>query len=198
MAYTTKAKVENMLGITIPAGLNQTITDFITGVKIWIDLYCGKTFEGTSETRYYDGNGKTEILIDSFVSISELAILNSDGTTYDVLTEGQADDFVTTPYNRTEKNGIQLTGNGFWGTFSSRKRLLKVTGVFGYSTTCPMDVEIVATKLVGQLYKLREQGEGNLSSVRLGDYQAAFQTIDEKAKALGVYNILDNHRDIDI
>ena len=197
MAYTTKAKVENMFGITFPASWNTQVVTAIAAVKQWIDKYCNKTFEAVSETRYYDGSGKNELIIDAFTSIVSVEILNDDGTTYDTLTAGQANDYITAPYNTSEKYILKLTGNGFWGTFSKRANSVKVTGVFGASVTCPESIEIVATKLVGQMFN-ENAGEGNLTSVKLGDYAATYGSIDEKADALGVYNVLDQYRDISI
>lgn len=194
MAYTTKAKVDLLNGGDIDSTL---FTALLASVKAFIDRYTGKTFEAVSETRYYDGNGQDSILIDSFIGTpSSVKILNSDGTTYDTLTEGQASDYVITPFNSTEKNVLRLTGNGYWGRFASRGRILEVTATFGASTTVPADIEYVATKLIADLGSA--QGSSVIKSESLGDYSVSYGDVSNSAAAMGITTILDLHRDIDI
>lgn len=194
MAYTTKAKVDALTGGNIDSALFTTL---LASVKAFIDRYCGKTFEGVSETRYYDGNGLKEILVDSFTGTpTEVSILNSDGTTYDTITEGQANDYVALPLNSSEKNVIRLTGNGYWANFASRGRVLKVVATFGASASVPADIEYVATKLVANLGG--ESESLNIKSESLGDYSVSYDDIDDDARAMGVMTILDMYRDIDI
>ena len=197
MSYTTKAKIEKVIGQDIPVAYNTAITDWIASVKVWIDKYCGKTFEAASEDRYYDGNGLRELAVDSFVGSATVLILNPDGTTMQTLTQGQADDFVTWPYNDTEKNRLVLMSEASIGAFPTGKRRVKVTATFGGSSAVPADIELIAFKLVGSIYTKGQDG-GPVSSETLGDYSVSFAKIDEEAEALGIYNTLNEYRDINI
>lgn len=194
MAYTTKAKVDALFGISIP---QSTADDLIAAVKLFIDRYTGKTFEGGSETRYYDGNGGDRISVDSFYGTpTEVAILNPDGTTDRVLTIGQANDYITLPYNSTEKNQILLTGVVSYWRFPRGASRIKVTANFGYGASVPKDIELVATRLVGALYG--GNSGASVKSETLGDYSVTYGNIESAAESIGVMQILDLHRDIDI
>lgn len=198
MAYTTQAKIENLFGITISGGGISAITDIIAGVKAFIDRYCGKTFEAVSETRYYDGNGKSCIIIDSFVGSPTVTILNSDGTVDRVLTEGQANDYIIAPYNSTEKVQLLMTGFGWYGSFPGPLHRLKVVATFGFSATVPNDIQYIATKLAGDIYNKSLTQTGLLKSVTLGDYSASYDNINTLASSLAVFDVLDLYRDIDV
>lgn len=199
MAYTTQAKIENLYKITISGGGVSAIADIIAAVKIFIDRYCGKTFEAVSETRYYDGNGKAMMIVDAFIGSPTVSVLKSDGTVDQLLTEGKANDYITGPYNFTEKNQIILTGWGWYRHFPKRLQALKIVGNFGGSTNVPADIQLVATKLAGSIFNSNAAGgTGALTSIQLGDYKASYGAIDEQAEALGVYSTLDSYRDIDI
>jgi hypothetical protein len=196
MSYTTKAKVENLLGgITIPASYD--ITTLIAWVKAFIDKYCGKTFEAASDTQYYDGNGRDEIITNSFVGTPVVTLLKTDGSTERVLTVSDSGDIITGPYNSTEKYLLKTTRVGYLSCFPNRQKCLKVVATFGASTTIPTDVEMAATQLVAELYA-QKTNRGKLTEVMLGDYKEVYGQINEKAELMGVTQILDTYRDIEI
>lgn len=195
MAYTTKAKVDALNGGSMD---NTLFTTLLASVKAYIDRYCGKTFETASATKIYDGNGLSELIVDSFVgSPTSVKILNTDATVYLTMTEGQANDYITLPLNATEKNVIRLTGNGSYGRFPKREYLVEVVASFGASTSVPADIELAATKLIIYI-ESGSSGAGKIKSESLGDYSITYADIDEAANQLGVVSILDSYRDIDI
>jgi len=193
MAYTDKDTIQKYLTVDINSSFDSQITSWIASVKAWIDRYTGKTFEASSQTRYYDTDGCDELFIDSFVGTPTVEILNADGSNFDTLTEGAGNDFVAYPLNTTEKNRIVLTSS----KFPRGKRRLKVTATFGFATTVPDDIKLVATKLMGFILAKGIDG-GKLSSTQLGDANVSFESIDEAAEALGVFQTLDMYRDISI
>lgn len=193
MAYTTKAKVDALYGTDIPSA---TFTSLLASVKAFIDKYTGKTFEAASATKYYDGNGKDELIIDALIgSPTSVKILDADGTVYDTLTEGQANDYVMLPLNSTEKNTIRLTGNGSYGRFQKREYLVEVVASFGGSTAVPADIELAATQMIGELFS---GNQGDIKSESLGDYSVSYWDLGSAASKIGATNILDLYRDIDI
>ena len=103
MAYTNRDEIQNYLAIDISNSINAQITDWITAIDSYIDSYTGHPngFESKTETHYFDGNGRREIDIGDFTSISSVKIMNpnSSGVEY-TLTEGEDSDFITYPYNQ--------------------------------------------------------------------------------------------------
>lgn len=193
MSYTTKAKLDAYNGGNIDSTL---FTSLLASVKAYIDRYCGKTFEAVAGVKTYDGNGSNELLVDSLVgNPTYIKILNSDGTTYLTLTQGQSNDYVLLPLNSTEKNVIRLTAQGAYSCFSKQKSLVEISASFGASAAVPADIELAATKLIDAMAR---QGAGDVKSEALGDYSVSYASIEEKANSMGVVSILDSYRDIDI
>lgn len=205
MAYSSKSDIENMFGITIPNELNAFVANLIAAVQIYIDRYCGRTFEGASATRYYEGvRGSGDpcvLLVDPFYGTpSEVQLLGYDGSVEDTLVEGTGADYLTGPENQDSKNLLRLlptSGHGRWG---SGPRRVKVTATFGNGAACPADVNVAATKLAGELYRTRATANGELASLTLGDYSASYQpaNVQKAASLMGVDDILDGYRLIEI
>lgn len=193
MAYTTKAKVDALDGGNINATLFASL---LASVTAFINRYVGKSFEAASATKYYDGNDRKCLLVDSFVGSPTVTILNIDGTDDRILTEGHSSDYLTAPYNSTEKSSLELTGNGWYGSWPKGQHRVKVVATFGQSSSVPSDVEYAATKLISDLAKV---GAGTKAkSETLGDYSITYDDIANSEEVSGVLSILDSYRDIDI
>lgn len=200
MSYVTKGTVQKYLNVDIASSMDAQLDDWITAIEKWIEKYTGKSFEASSETRYYDTyNSKRgyEIDIDPFTAITALEYLDEEGATDETLTEGQSNDFLTYPLNDTEKYKILILPTSSVGPMPIGARRLKVTATFGHSDVVPKDIELVATKLVASVVSEGLKG-GKLQQVNIGDYQATFEKIDQTAEALGIYQILDMYRDIEL
>lgn len=197
MAYTNKGKIQNYINTDISVAFDDQLTEWISAVTQWIDKYTGKSFEASSDTKYYNGSGTDCLDVDSFVGNPTVLILNTDGTTDVTLTEGHADDYLTYPLNSTEKTLLVLSPSATISAFPSGKRRVSVTANFGYSTTVPEDISLIATKLVGNIIEKGLKG-GKVAQEELGDYRGAFEKIDEQADALAIYQTLDMYRDIQI
>ena len=194
MAYTTKAKIDSLLSTTTDATLAALAISWVTD---WINKYTGKTFEAASDTRYYDLDGGEEIIIDSFVGTpSEVSILNLNGGVEKTLVYGDGNDYITIPFNLTEKSTIRLNSNGGYGTFPCRGRGLKVTASFGYSSAVPAAIEMVATQLAASVTS--DLIGKKVTSQSLGDYSVSYENIDAKAQQFGSTGTLDMYRDIEI
>lgn len=190
MAYTDEGQIEKFLMQDIDSSMSSQIASWINAVKAWIDNYTGNTFEATSESRYFDGSGTKSLFIDPLISVSEVLTLDIEGNTEDTLVEGT--DFRLYPLNETIKTEIRLMPVASIGIFASGSYRVKVTGIFGFSSV-PAPITLVATKLVANIIN-EGLKDGKLKSVSLGNYSATFKDIDEKAEALGIYNILDQYK----
>ena len=197
MSYTTEEKVEAYLMITIDPSQSAEVDTWIEAVSQWIDNYTGRTFEASDETKYYDGNGTRDLNIDPVISITTLQILNTDGTADTTLTEGQANDFLLYPLNDSPKYIIKLVLSSSIGVFPAGIRRVKITGSFGQTSTVPKNIELAASMLVGKIVKEGIKG-GQSSSEGLGDFKITYKDIDETADSLGIKNILDQYRKIEI
>ena len=76
------------------------------------------------------------------------------------------------------------------GVFTKGNRRVKIVGNWGYKSSIPADVELIATKLVASIVQKGLKG-GEIKSEKLGDYSVAY--IDEKAEELGASVILDKY-----
>lgn len=199
MAYTTKAKIEALFGVTLTSAQNSALTDVIAAVQAFIDGYCEQTFESVRETRYYDSAGSCELITDNFTTGSmAVEVLNSNGSVQRTLRKGQSNDYIVSPYNVPTKNKVILTRTGGLGSFPCGKAQVRVSALFGFGSTVPADISIAATKLSYQLLRTDTPEGTQLSSVRLGDYSATYQVLNDAAQALGLMTILDSYRDIEI
>ncbi len=196
--YTTEGKIELYLGVDIDNSISSTITDWIEAVENWIDRYCGTTFvSAADETRYYDGAGGLDLIIDPLTAITTLQVLHTDGTVDATLTEGQANDFILYPLNATEKTKVSLVPSARIGAWPEGQRAVLITGRFRSATAVPKPIELAATKLVSNIVEKSLKG-GKLSGETLGELRLDFAAIDEAAEPLGIYNLLDQYKVYDL
>lgn len=195
MAYTTKAKIQNYLAIDIDSSLDSQLSSWITAATNYIDNYTGKSFEqSASGVRYYDGNGKREIDIDDFISLSAVEILEiNSGDVQFSLVEGQGEDYITYPYNTENKYRLILTTESKVAVWSNGVKRIKITGVWGQSSAVPEDVSLVATMLVAGIIEKGLKG-GSVSSESLGDYSISYNNIDALSTVMGAKEILSKYK----
>ena len=161
--YTTKEAVEKYLGISI----SETIDEWINAIQKFIDNYTGTRFEiSAEETRYFDGNGKKNLLIDECVSVSKVEVKEGESW-YEI------SDYYLYPLNSTPKFQIL----NLEGIFPKGNKNVRITGKFGFSETPPDDIKLVATILVAGVYNNKRRTEKEIKTERIGDYSVSF---DEK------------------
>ncbi len=195
MAYTTQAKVLQYLGLSALPSPLTSVADYIAAVTALINKYTGRTFEeGTSEDREYDGDGSSSLLIDDATEITAIKIYDDTGNLLFTLT---TDDYVLYPENKTTKDKIQLREGSQVSRFERGHQNIKVTGKFGFSSSIPADVELAATQLVSAIVQDNYLNtSSNVKSESLGEYSVTYNDVNKAANKLGVYDILDNYREI--
>ncbi len=196
MAYTTETKIENYMMIDIDSSLSSQVSDWISAATLYIDSYTGKKdgFESASEERSFDGSGKRIQRIDDFTSLTTIQILEFNSEDVELnLTEGWNNDFISLPHNDVPQYELLMSPNSNIGFWSAGQRRIKITGIWGHSTSVPSDIELSATMLVAKVIEKGQRG-GNISSERLGDYSVTFTTLDEEATKLGIKPILDTYK----
>jgi len=110
----------------------------------WANYFYPTTDEAT---RYFDGSGDEEQWIDPMVSLTSVSVSESGGRQAADYTAWTLNtDYYVWPYNYSSiGQPIQAlfvdNDSGSKGNWYSVNKGVKVTGVFGYSTTPPADIE---------------------------------------------------------
>ena len=192
--YTTKAKIQDYIQFTIDDSLDTFITDCIDMARAWIDHYCNvPSFEGTSGYRYFDGNRRSELITDNFTTMSEVAIMDSDGDVDDSTTD--RNDWRTYPQAIKPKTSIWLNPAGdFRADFPKGHQNIRVLATWGASTTIPKAVEMVATILVAEILRDFNPELSLITSENIGDYSISYADIEKRADRLGVKKLLDPYK----
>lgn len=149
--YCTLAQIKAQIPESIYATTSTydaAISPLITTASRLIDREMGRWdnfFAGISETRYFDGAEGNVLRIDEFLSVSAIAVSQAGGVSAGSYTELALTDYYAEPANATA-NGKPfnrlvmdyINGAGLaWYPF---RKSVKVTSVFGWSTTPPPDV----------------------------------------------------------
>ena len=144
--------------------------------------------------RYFDGSGARELLIDTYYALVSVTTLDVDGDD-DVTID--TDGIIEYPLNRTAKDRIYLETSASIAKFPAHRNAVKINAKWGFASVVPEDISLAATRLLGHLLNKRIKG-GDTKSESLGDYSISFFEIDEAANLLGVTNILDQYRPLDL
>lgn len=195
MSLFTEGELENFIIQDIDNSLSAWIATVILQVEAYIEKYTGIDFENsTSGDRYFDGYGDDVLFIGDYQTITAVVVLNVDGSTMETLTVDT--DYVLYPYNESTKNGLLLIPGGKRSQWPDWRRSVKITGTFGYATP-PADIKLAGLKLAAEIINEGLKG-GQVSSESLGSYSVSYKDVDEKVKALGIINVLDQYRPITI
>lgn len=201
--YTSKAKLEQYLMTDIASSMDTYVDYWIEAAENFINNYTGRKHgfkeSASASVKYFDGNGKREIIIDDFTEIDSLVILELDGDDVEwTLTEGQEDDYIIYPYDDTPKYKLMLTISSQVGAWYKGNKRIKVTAKWGYSATVPKDIELVATILVADIIKQGRDG-GVPVDETLGDYKTSFERFNNNAlKLSNIKKILDRYKILEL
>jgi len=195
MAYTTKGAIEKYLINTIDSSYDAQIAEWITAAQQFIDNFTGRSFEATSAIRYFDGSNLKDLFLDDFVSITAFDSLKTDGTVEKSLVENT--DYYALPYNDTPKTHLRVRPTGYYGSFPSGTRNMKITASWGYSTTVPELIKNAATKIIAGIiqegdYKVNRP----IKSEKIGDYAISYEQLKDLANSLGIEKILEQYKKI--
>lgn len=202
-AYTTKSKIESYSNQTIDNSLTSYVNELIQAAGRLTDKYTNNSFESQDETRYYDGNGQRELIIDSFTSITSVEILEYEtDDVMNTLTEGKSDDFVTWPYNEDVKYKLIMTPDSSVAGFYEGKRRVKIVAKFGNTKTdltTPEDIVLANTiMVVDALSNVLTGSAAGINSESLGDYSVSYDNsqidAEQNIDMSNVKMILDHYK----
>ncbi len=137
--YVTPTEIKDQIPDLIQASTTKYDEPFLricNDVSRFIDRWCRRVFYPRSETRYFDGNGKTEQYLPDFFSISAIEYSEDDGKTYTAIAESnnwfvmRGDDH----YHPGSYNKLVIDPNGtVLGAWPSYRRALKITAIWAYA-----------------------------------------------------------------
>ena len=182
-AYTTEAKLNTFLGITIASG---EADDAINGAVDIIDQYTDRNFIADSEAsaRYFSGDDSQYLFIDECIEVTKVELaLDGYGDSYEELTEDVSNGYYALPRESgdTRRKPIdELHGRGRnWVAGEGNHR---ITAKWGYSVSVPAAIATAATVLAAGIYNMmRGNGGGSKKSEKIGNYQVTYQTPQEWA-----------------
>jgi hypothetical protein len=177
--YTTEEIVENYILQDIDPTYSTTIDDIIAGVEKTIDMLTGRNFIADTEAsaRLYDGDGSQELLIDDAIEITTVEVgTDSYGGTFQEVSASGSDRYFKYPINASER-GVPITKIMLSAhRFAEGNQNNRITAKWGYSETCPADIQFVATVFVAGILNQQRQGGDQIKSEKIGNYQVTFNT----------------------
>jgi hypothetical protein len=180
---------------------DQALEEMITNASRLIDREVGgwpDYFYPTTDdaTRYFDGSGEVEQDIDPMTSLTSVAVAESGGRAVaDYTTWTEDTDFYVWPYNYSAiSQPIQklIVDNisGSKGTFHRSRKGVKVTGIFGYSTTPPEPIRQAAKIQALRWFMRAKQGYQDASaSAAIGEMMYVQELDPDVARLLMPYKI---------
>jgi len=154
MAYTTLAAVKEYMGLSAS---NTTDDDLINSLIVqgqsFIDHYCRRSFEESTQTRYYDAidnvvNGML-FLDQDLLSVTTLTV---DGNVY------ASSVYTLLPRNISPKSSVTLkkSSGKQWTYTTDPEDSISIEGTWGYSSTPSDDIVYVTNRLVTYYYRKKD------------------------------------------
>ena len=146
------------------------------------------------ETRYFDGSGKSWQDIDECVSITSLAVAESGGVDSTSYTTWGSTEYLAIPYNYAVLGqpitALEIDAYGAKSVFYRYRKSVKLTGIFGYSSTPPDDIKQACKIQVMRWYMRAKQAWQDAgASVELGQMIYVQQLDPDIKNLLAPYQI---------
>lgn len=161
--YTSQTAIENYLLIDIDESFDSQITSWIEAIETFIDRYTDRNFvaDATASERTYDGNGKTDLLIDECIEVTTVTISDE---------EVDEDSYLLYPANSERKYKIHLTDQYFTQDYQN----VVIEAKWGYSEDCPADITLAATVFVAGIINFSNNAKGKIRSQTIGRYSVSY------------------------
>ena len=175
--YTTEAKIEAFLGVTITAG---TADDLINSAVKIVDQYTGRNFIAEAESyKYYNGSGNQSLRIDDCIEVTEVNRgLDSYFDDSEVITKGGLNGYFVMPEDNVQDGGGDYPVQTIWlraSVWLCGIKNHKIKAKWGFSEVCPDDVSLATTIIAGGLWGANHlSGSGEVASERIGNYSVSY------------------------
>lgn len=172
MAITTKARVEKYLLTSIDSAFDAQLTEWIDAVEQYMNHETRRQLiaDAAESSRKYDGVGKEDLMIDDFLTISEVRVFSG-------IDDSTGEDWTAYAYyypaNSTPKWRLDCTKKLPIG-----KQNVQVTGRYGAyaSDSVPNDLVTAATIFVAGIVNYSNQSEGEIKSETIGRHTVTYVT----------------------
>lgn len=157
MAYTTYTDVKTYIGGIQGTGDDALLTVLIAAAQKFIDTFCRRTFEASSDTtRYIDAvgdhiRGRTLYLDDVGELAAITTVTNGDGIVV------SSSEYTTIPRNSTPYNALILLSSAgkSWTYTDDWEGAISILGKWAYSTSAPADIVQACKDIVKHMYRSR-------------------------------------------
>lgn len=153
----------------------------------WANYFMPSTAD---TTRYFDGNGESELYIDPLTSLTSVAVSESGGRSSSNYTAWTLDtDFYVWPYNYSAMEEpiralVVDNDSGSKGVFTKDRKSVKVVGRFGWSSIPPDDiVQAVKIQTVRWFMRAKQGYQDGGANPTLGE-MVYVQELDPDVKIL--------------
>lgn len=196
--YTKQEKIEGILKRSLTDFEGEIVDDVIESVSEDIASYTGREwnsigFKGTieEEVRIFDGDGGNDLYIDDFSEITQIELLDSQGSVYSTIDD--VEDYILSPSNKPVKESVYLRGH----RYPIGEGRVKVTGKFT-SGPVPADVSLVAAQLVAKFFTDTSLPAG-LKKESIEGYTREFSsTMESDAQTQSIMMRLDKYKKISL
>lgn len=196
--YTNRELIEAKYGKELPVIITDDILDiYIDEVQDYINSYTENNFEATaSSSKIYSSKVNT-----NWIPIDDLLVLGKVEYLQNRTEEGDTwQEFVTTDYRMFPENSFPKTMirfNTFYPLYMEGGNAnIRVTGVFGYSSTVPATIAMVATELAIALLRDRGDIDSDLRSEKVGDLSYTYNIESYTEKRDKMNRWLDRYKKI--
>jgi len=188
--YTSRAKIEDYMLITIDATFHARVDKWIEDMENYIDRMTGRNFVADAEEsdREFDGTGTRKLVIDDAVEVTDVQLAIGDSDTVD------PDDLVKYPANYASK-GVPISRLEMRSAIFPRgQQNITVSGKWGFSEETPGDIEMAATVLVAGIINFAHQSDGEVQSETIGRYSVTYKDDRQWADFERVPEVLKSYR----
>jgi len=169
--YAVKADVKARLGISVTTH-DDILDNLIDIASRAIDADTDRVFYTEDDTRYFDGNGKSELLLPyDLLTVTTLLEYDSDGVLSVTWTSGVANYYVLEPYNESPKWKIRAV-QGY--QFTAGVKNFAITGRWGYAVGVPEMIEHACINRTITMFNRLRDGEVTVQQVRNGEVSRTF------------------------
>jgi len=166
-SYATMTELKARLNITDSTD-DVMLDNALSATSRWIDQYCGRRFDYTTETRYYTAEDGDLLRVDDLVSVTTLTTDENEDRTYE--TTWTANDYDKLPLNAALENRpyttLEVSPIGDYA-FPTGAKGVCIIGVFGWPAI-PGPVKEATLLLAAGLFKRKDAIFGVLGTVDTG------------------------------
>jgi hypothetical protein len=148
-SVTQVRNICQLAGISLPADLtNDTVQLHIDASVEDFQHRTGRQFIPgcADEVRYFDGSGTGELIVDAYVSITDVEILTVPAIPVQALLSFYQQSTYGKPKTRIGIQQGPANYPNFWNAFPQGRGNIKVTGTWGYASEVPHEVYLAMMK----------------------------------------------------